>query len=249
MTTYKKLDKQILITDNKVLTKYVFAFVLGDGYLYRPSKDTHNSYFATTQLTKNEDYILWRADILSNITSVHLSEKLNIDCLETTTARHPFFTNMRNNIYVSNVKRIDPHYLKLFDWEVMAILYQDDGYNSRTTGYNHSKTRKYQYHSIGVATNCYSYGDCLLLWRASKEKLGIEWNIQKKTSRTSGELQYILSLPRRFNSLFLAGVKPYIKPSFYYKLELSNEGLQDTLDDEIVRSASKDAALPEMSND
>lgn len=249
------VEKSNTITDQKVLTKYVAAFLLGDGSIMSDTKlPNNNKRFACSQIALNEDYILWRADILSNISPVKIylrEHKANQnESLTTMTRSLPFYTNFRERLYISGVKRIDPHYLKLLDWETMAIFYQDDGnlHIDRGTPY------------VKICTNGYSYGDHLIFVRAVKEKLNIEMNIVPL--RTKNGIQYNLKLPRRFVETFIEGVSPYVLPSFQYKIDLSNVKLlprrnvvytkHHTWEDgDIVRSASnqEDAAIAEMPMD
>jgi hypothetical protein len=250
-----KVEKSNTITDPKVLTKYIASFLLGDGSITTDSKfPNNNKRFVCTQILPNEDYILWRADILSNISPVNIYLRAHKEgqnnSLTTITRSLPFYTNFRERLYISGIKRIDPHYLKLLDWEMMAIFYQDDGnlHIDRGTPY------------IKLCTNGYSYGDHLIFVRAVKEKLHIEMNIVP--IREKNGIQYNLKLPRRFVEKFIEGVSPYVLPSFQYKLDLSNVKLlprrnvvytkHHTWEDgDIVRSAlnMENAALAEMTKE
>jgi len=251
-----EIGKSNTIKDPKVLTKYVAAFLLGDGSVTTDNKlPNNNKRFICAQVVTNEDYVLWRADILSNISPIniylrnHKSENQK-DSLMTVTRSLPLYTNFRERLYINGVKRIDPHYLHLLDWETMAIFYQDDG--------NLHIDRGVPY--IKICTNGYSYGDHLLFVRAAKEKLNIEMNIVPL--RTKNGIQYNIKLPRRFVEKFVEGVSPYVLPSFQYKLDLSNVKLlpqrnviytkhQTWEDGDIVRSAlnEENAALAEMTKD
>ena len=54
--------------NNKQIMKYIYAFSMGDGCLVKKSK---NAMFQATQLAKNSDYIYWRANVLSELTTIN----------------------------------------------------------------------------------------------------------------------------------------------------------------------------------
>ncbi len=247
------VEQSNTITDKKVLTKYVAAFLLGDGSITTDNKlPNNNKRFICAHTIKNLDYLLWKADILSNISPVKLYyreyERGN-DSISLITRSLPFYTTFRERMYMCGVKRPDPHYLKLLDWETMAIWYMDDGcliHNDHPLK-SGDKTRA---HLAKLCTNCFSYADHILLARAIKEKLFIEMNIRQQVE--NGNLHYYFTTPRRFLSKFLDGVRPYILPSFTYKIDISDEGLLCKKEDgDIVSSASneEDAASAEMTED
>jgi hypothetical protein len=57
-----------------------------------------------------------------------------------------------------------------------------------------------------------SYGDQFILKKALKEKLDLEWNINKHNQ------YYYLRLRCKDVQKFMEGISPYMKPSFSYKL-------------------------------
>jgi hypothetical protein len=229
------INKSNSITDSKVLTKYIWAFTLGDGCLYvanrknRPNLNM-NASFECNQVLETEEYSLWRADILSNITPVNLylktkHEREYLDAHEqskitpestqisTKTNTHPMFTTIRNRMYLNGHKVIDPHYLKLLDWETLAIFYQDDGSLSIK-----SVREKYQYWTVALSTEGFSYGDNILLQRAIKDKFDILFRLVGHPNK-NGELHYRLQLQRQNEvDIFLNGVEKFIKPCFQYKI-------------------------------
>lgn len=212
-----KINKPFnIITDKKELTKYIWSFVLGDGCLTvsesknRPNNNI-NYKFDCGQLAIHEDYILWRADILSNITGVYLQErqfKIGNLQIRTTTNRHPFFTTLRQRMYLNGTKLIDPHDLKLLDWETLAILYQDDGCLSH---------KSYNSYNLTISSEAYTYGDNILLQRAIKDKVDILFSVQKIS--VNGNTKYRLALQNQEGQKkFIDGIRPYIKESFNYKI-------------------------------
>jgi hypothetical protein len=187
------------------LIKYVSAFTMGDGGVYYSGKHCR---FICNQIAANRDYIDWRAGILSNITSVNIFEnqqenKQLILCTQTKT--HPIYTNVRERLYIDSYKSVDPHYLTLLDWEMLAILYQDDGSIYKDTRCDATP-------NVRLNTKRLSYGDSWLLKKAIKEKLDIEFNVNKHYHR------YFLSLRTKDYDKFKSGVEDFIKPSFLHKL-------------------------------
>ena len=202
--------------DKKQLTKLVSYFAMGDGGVYYNGK---NCTFVMNMRSANRDYIDWVAEVLSNITSVRVKEvpdystdgckRQPLTRLETPS--HPFFTTLRNRIYVDKYKGLDEHTLKLLDWEALAILYMCDGslYIDKP---NPKKGLVNPSYSVSLNMKRLSYGDQFILKKALKEKLGLEWNINKHNQ------YYYLRLRCKDVQKFMEGISPYMKPSFSYKL-------------------------------
>lgn len=189
--------------NNRELIKYISAFTMGDGGVYYSG---NNCRFICNQIVDNKDYIEWRADILSNMTSVNIFEnqqpnKKLILCTQTKT--HPTYTDVRKRLYIDNYKTVDPHYLTNMDWEMMAILFMDDGSGCLD---------KEIYPDIKLNLKRLSYGDQFLLKKCIKEKLGVEFNINRHYDK------WFLRLRNKDARIFLENVRSYMKPSFDYKL-------------------------------
>lgn len=191
--------------NKQALMKYISAFTMGDGGVYYSGKHCR---FVANQVERNRDYIEWRADILKVLTEVNLHESQQPNkqlLLCTTTRSHPIYTKVRKRLYIDNYKSVDPHYLKNLDWEMAAILYQDDGSL-------YLDTRCDAAPDIRLNTKRLSYGDSLLLKTAFRERLEVEFNVNRHYDR------WFLRLRSKDSQRFLDGVKPFIKPSFLYKL-------------------------------
>lgn len=237
--TQKKGCVETMITDKKVLAKYVYAFVLGDGFLAKPERRTFNSHYRLRQIASHRDYVEWQALILSSITGVKIDEtpgtvdKRGYVCkpqLLLRTSAVPFYTTYRNRIYIENVKRVDPHGLKLFDVETAAIWFMDDGCGSY-------KVRKSGsiYHRVDFCTDSYSFGDCLLLRQAMKDVLNV-WGSVTPYRKKTDAIHYRIYYQGRDAESLLRQVKPYIKPSFAYKLESLSCDEPLIKEEEIVRT-------------
>lgn len=225
-----------MIANKKEFTKLVSSFVLGDGYLSttksyylveqrtveRPQYNRKkNSAYRLKQLKVHQDYVEWQVSILEELTSVHLvvvpqsvdSRGYNSnERYQLSTKTHPFYTAMRERLYNSGVKQLDPHYLKLFDWQSAAILYMDDGWIDVEP-----RLTKETYVRASIASHSYTYAENLLLKQVLKEKLGIEFNVRRHKQR-SGEYKWYLEAKKDHAKRFLSGIERYVFPSFYYKL-------------------------------
>lgn len=191
----------------KELMKYISAFTMGDGGVYYSG---NNCRFVCNQLAANQDYIEWRAGILEELTDVSVyytndNRDGRKPILCTLTKTHPIYTKVRERLYIDKYKSVDPHYLKLLDWEMLAILYQDDGSCYKDERCDATPRAQLNLKRL-------SYGDQMLLKKALKDRLGLEWNIHRHYHR------YFLSLRTKDYDNFLYNVQDFIKPSFYYKL-------------------------------
>lgn len=199
--------------DKKQLTKLITYFTLGDGGVYYSGNECR---FVMNMLEKNRDYVDWVASVLGEITTTTVRGVVDDRAgrkptLNITTKTHPFFTILRDRIYIDGYKGIDPHSLKLLDWESLAILYMCDG-SLYTEKPNPKKGLVNNSYSVTLNMKRLSYGDQFLLKKALKDQLGLEWNIQR------GGQYYFLRLRGKDVPAFMEGVSPYMKESFSYKL-------------------------------
>ena len=208
--------------DNQLKTKYIYAFTFGDGCIERRNA---TSRLRIEHVWRNLDYLQWKQTILQQITTCSLTRKQREGRNDTgllLTARHPIYTTVYEQMYNQGHKVISPHFEAFLDWETMAIIFQDDGYLGRHQDYKHS---------IHLCTECFSYGEQLMFRNWCAEKLNMHFNINHHLS------SYRLRLGKKFLDEFVSKVRPYILPSFAYKLG-DSECLppQQIVGDEIVRS-------------
>ena len=203
------------ITDKKQLTKLISFMTMGDGGVYNYTKNG-NAKFIMNMVAKNEDYVMYCKDILENITTCKVTkvikDKTRQNQLRLESSSHPFFNTIRDRIYVMTYKSIDIHALKLLDYEALSFLYMSDG----------SLGRDFR-PEIGMINPSYnitlnfkrlSYGDLFLLKKALKDRLDLEFNINKQNQ------YYFLRLRTKDVTKFIEGITPYILPSFLYKVTL-----------------------------
>lgn len=213
------------------IMKIIAASLLGDGCVHIP-QDYKNALYSTCKTVNHRDYVDWLKDRLSTVTKVNESlhqpgMKNAKQLINISTRSHPIYTKFRNRMYPNGIKAVDPHYLKLMDWEFMAVWFQEDGTL-------HTRYRKNCYEmQASIATMCFTYGDHLLLARAIQEKLDIPAHIRAVKAR-NGVRQYMLTFRRKFIPILLDGISPYVAPSFQYKCSYDRL-LTCCQDEEIVR--------------
>lgn len=201
------------IKDKKELIKLISFITMGDGSVYR-NRGAGNCLFSFSQTEDHKDFVDYVGSIISNITSykvvVDEREAPRKSLLKLYTPVHPYFNKLRDRIYVDSYKSIDPHALKMLDFEALAILYMCDGCLGKSMNSNGSVAR-----TVTLNLCRLSYGDQLLLKKALKEKLDLEWNVVK-----TGGKYLTLRLRMKDFDKFMHGIEPYMQESFRYKLEI-----------------------------
>lgn len=222
--------------DEKIFTKLVSSFVLGDGALSSlksyPRTDENgnersslnnkikNSHYYFKQISIHSDYSDYQKEVLENLTMV--TKAINPEYIDSrgykcqeqislNTMSHPFYTTMRERFYFEGKKQIDPHYLKLWDEQTMAFFYMDNGWiecQEQKSGNIYIR--------VGLATHAYSYGDVALLCNWMKEKFDFNFDI-KRHMQKSGEYKFYLRNSKDNSKRFLDAVYSYVFPSFEYK--------------------------------
>lgn len=208
--------------DKKQLTKLVSFFVLGDGHLELHGR---NARLRLGHSEQNNDYLLWKQSVMEELTSVSRyfrikQQEQHSQNIVLSSKTHPFYTTLWTRLYNNNRKTIDPHTLKLLDWEALAILIQDDG----STSYAKSGMLTNLY----IHTNAFTYGDNLMLKKALEENLGLMFNVVfHKPS------WYELRLRNKDYPKLYQGCLPYLFKSFEYKLRVPTKTSEKS-DDDIV---------------
>lgn len=197
--------------NKKDLMHITSALVMGDGGVYYSGKDCR---YIRNMISDHKDYMEWQVDVLSNISSTSLTtyKPMRSDQkpgLRVMTHSHPKFTVIRKRVYIDKYKSVDPHYLKGLDWQMAAILYMDDGSMAWERRCNPPKP------DVRLNTKRLSYGDSVLLKKAFRDRLGVEFNVNRHYDK------WFLRLRSKDVYKFLDGVEPYIFPSFRYKLPYS----------------------------
>lgn len=214
----------MVITDKKLWVKYISSFVIGDGCLALAGKRNNNARYHFQQHVSHKDYVDWQANIIENICPVTVVERKpytdkngwNHNGSYVLTSRSlPFFTTIRSRWYIEGKKVVSPHDIRLFDAESLAVWFMDDGCLCK------HKKNKINYYWINMATQSFSWADNKFLRDFLADKFDIHADIGTR-KYTSG-IKYVLNIKKRNVQTFLDTVKPYILPSFQYKLELPHE--------------------------
>ena len=209
--------------DNKQLTKIISACILGDGGVYIPPDRSKNAHFILGQTADHNDHVEQIKAYTDTLTSCRVYTRIPKKPEGAMTVKpitklitrvHPFYTTLRNRWYPNGYKVLDPHCLKLLDWEMMAIWYMQDGCKYPL------KNPKLKINSgIYLATLNFTYGDNMIMRHAIAEKLNMHFTVAKHISR--GKHYWKLSLSQKCLEEFVEGVAPYIVDSFKYKLDLA----------------------------
>ena len=203
--------------DKKQLVKLVSAFSMADGGLYKRSENG-NAYFAMNMLSCHKDYIEWVKSVLEELVHVNMTPVAN-PCkrpqINLNSRTHPVLTAIHGRIYRDKYKGLDPHIMRAFDWEMLAIFYMADG-SLHVEQPNPRKGLINPSPNVNLHMKRLSYGDTWFLKRTIKDKLDVEFNITQQNYK--GKTYYSLRLRRKDVEKFMDGVRPYIMPSFLYKV-------------------------------
>lgn len=204
--------------DKKQLVKLISTFAMVDGGLYKRSENG-NAYFMMNMLTKHDDYIEYVKSVLEQVVLVNKTKVAN-PCKNPQTnlnsRTHPVLTAIHGRIYRDcGYKGLDEHFVKNIDWEMLAFFFMGDGC-LHVEQPNDKKGLVNPSPNVTLNMKRLSYGDMWFLKKVLKDNLNLEWNIGKQNYK--GKTYYHLRLRNKDIGIFMEGIKPYIFPSFYYKL-------------------------------
>jgi hypothetical protein len=165
--------------------------------------------------------VLWVKKTLEGVTGVIVTDRKDYNTdgyaraqqVRLCSKTHPFLTRIWERVYINKTKVIDPHMLKLLDAEALAIIFMADG----------SACKK---HGIRLHTKGFSYNDNMALSKSIHKVFGIRSNVNRHGK------YFELRIKSVDIGLFIETVKPFIAPSFRYKLE--RVAPHSTVGDEIV---------------
>lgn len=190
------------------LSGFIKWSVAGDGYVGYATNNK-NAHYSIERLAGHKDYIEVVASKIAGLQdcTVNVREykrKDGKDIVTLRTTSHPLFSRVRSRQYIDNHRVIDPHMLTVLNWERMAFLYMDDGslcYNGKG------------FMIVRLSTCAYSFPEQQALVGAAREKLGVQFSI----NRAAGG-RYQLNLLRSSHSKFFENIEQYIVQSYGYKL-------------------------------
>lgn len=201
-------------TMSKELSKRLYFFSTFDGGIYTVA-NSKNARFIINMKKENLDFVEAIRETLESLEigcSISDRKDYNKDGftrqpqVRLESCNHPKLTAIRDRIYIDGRKVIDPHMLTMLDAEALAIVFMADG--SRV----YDKRSPDAKPNITLNTKGFSYGDNFLLKKAIKEKLDLEFNIQRQNN------YWYLRLRAKDIDKFDEIVKPFVFPSFSYKL-------------------------------
>lgn len=215
--------ESVTTMDKKQLVKLLSFFIMGDGGVYATKL---NAKFIMNMKRENKDYIDWVDQTLSTFVGTKQYERkdYNTDgCVRKEQIRlesntHPLLTQLKDRIYIDGYKGIDPHTMKLLDWEALAILFMCDGCLHEEKP-NPKKGLVNSSWNLTLNMKRLSYGDQLFLKKTIKENLDLEFNVNRQNQ------YYYLRLRTKDVEKFCRGVEPYMKESFKYKIRTINPDL------------------------
>lgn len=163
----------------------------------------------------NRDYLEWIQETIQNFTSATIKERKDYNTdgfnrepqLRLESATHPVFAKIRERVYIDGHKVIDPHMLTMMDTETLAIMFMADG------GSKIERRTKKPTAYFSLNTKGFSYADNQALSKAIYEKTSIRSTVHRHNA------YYYLGIPQKDSALFYETVKPFVLPSFQYKLE------------------------------
>lgn len=204
--------------DKKQLNKLISAFSMADGGLYKRNVNG-NAYFQMNMLTIHDDYIEWVKTTIEQLVHVNKT-KVSNPCKRPQTnlnsRTHPVLTKIHSRIYREcGYKGLDEHWIQNIDWEILAIFYMADG-GLHVEQPNSKKGLINPSPNVALHMKRLSYGDQWFLKKSIKDNLGIEFNIVKHTN--NDKVYYFLRLRNKDIKIFMEGISPYVKETFYYKL-------------------------------
>jgi recombination protein RecA len=184
--------------------------IIGDGCLSKhQKKKTHNAYFQMTHCDAQYEYMLWKKDILENISKCNIwkNDKKTKDktygMYRLYSRANPFYTKLYNRFYMYGKKSVDEYLVKMITPLALAIMYMDDGC--------FGKGRDAFY----LCLDNFDYANLFLIKKSLKIKFDLDWNINKTSRRF-----YMLRLLKKHNQRFVDIIYPYIiqVPCMHYKL-------------------------------
>lgn len=196
-------------TNMMQLSRFLTWSVTGDGYVGY-STNNKNAHYSITRSPEHKDYLEVIANKFVGLQdcNVKIDEYTRKDndktVLDLRTSSHPLFTRVRERQYINNHRVIDPHQVTMLDWEAAAFLYMDDG--SLCVNNKGSLITR-------LSTCAYSYPEQEFLRRHFIEKLGVIWNVNR-----TGKGLWQLNLAKQSRDIWFNGIRPFLVPSYQYKL-------------------------------
>ena len=185
----------------------VLGMLLGDGSITK-HKENRNSYFSICHCQEHVEYMLYKKEILNYLTTARFYEnqpngkggkylRCRLD-----TKSHPYYTKMRDRIYISGRKSITKKTMEAITPLGMALWYQDDG----------SLSKHEKFDQPILCTHGFSREENEIMSESLLEKFGLQWNLRKDKK------YYCLTLIRKEREKFFNLVSPFTVNCMKYKI-------------------------------
>lgn len=200
----------------------IFGSLLGDGYISRGAKRSINCHYQEHFGENQLDYRKWKLKMLEG-----LSFSINGNYLRSKS--HPYFTDLRSNLYHDGTKTLNKHFIKKCNHIIfLASLYLDDGSLVITHVYNKKKQIVYCQPSIILYSLNFSHEENALLANHLNETFGTNFVV---SGHPDGK-GYLLKINKEREVRFMLNlIKPHTKNivTMLYKTDLDEKiNLQST---------------------
>jgi hypothetical protein len=201
----------------KEVTEAIYWMILGDGHVEKPERG--NCKLSVSHTVDHTDYLMWKAAIIDRFTGFSIKEQNTSESslnhygrkqmLRLRSSAHPWFTKIRNNLYLSGQKTMSKHAISILGPIGLAILYQDDGTLSTTNSRNQADR------NVLIYTLNHSIFELEAFTKHVVDKFGIIFRINATPGKGQG---FRLRLRNKDIETFFALIEPYVVPSMLYKL-------------------------------
>lgn len=215
-----KKGVETVIANTGELKGLLAGMLLGDSCLTMSMKTTNpnskaNAYMRIQHSNKQRDYLLYKANILEQLTAVKVTEiggkYPGVAC---STRCIPFYTRMYKIIYPNGKKTVNKTWVNWLTPQGLALWYMDDGSLNKSYSVNKSGRRRIYRREIYLHTCSFSLEENQMLVNMIYEKFGIRFRVFRNGK------YYRLQIGAIEANKFIEIVKPYIIPTMQYKINM-----------------------------
>lgn len=195
-----------MFSNRKEFKGAVIGMILGDGYIPKVIRGT-NAAFSLGHSIDQIEYARYKKSILEYLTSCRecvqtRHDGKGKDYIKIDSRVHPFYTALRNHMYIDGRKTVDEHIMKCLTPLGLALWYQDDG-----CLINHS-----DFLTPFLCTHGFSKTEVEMMCRSLQKLFGLQWRPRKDKQ------YYAMRLRRKDRKAFFDLIRPYIHPTMQYKI-------------------------------
>lgn len=195
-----------MFSNKKEFKGAVIGMLLGDGCIPKIQRGT-NAYFRIGHSVAQKEYAEYKKGLLEWLTACrqYIQKRYDgkgTDYITIDSRVHPFYTALRNHMYIDGRKTIDEHVMKCLTPLGLALWYQDDG----------CLTNHESFLTPFLCTHGFSKAEVEMMSRMLQKSFGLQWRLRKDKS------YYALRLRRRDKEEFFNLIRPYIHEIMKYKI-------------------------------